>query len=76
MDFIIGLPPSNGCSVIMVIVDRLSKFAHFIALPTDFTTKKVADLFVQNVVKIHGLRQSIVSNRDKVFTSKFWQELF
>ena len=76
MDFIIGLPPSNGCSIVMVIVVRLSKFAHFIALPIDFIAKKVAKLFVQHVVKIHGLPQSIILDRDKVFTSKFWQELF
>ena len=60
MDFIIGLPPSHGCSVIMVIVDRLYKFAHFIPLPIDFTTKMVANLFVYHIVKIHGVLHSIV----------------
>ena len=76
MDFIIGLPQSNNCSVIMVVIDRLSKFAYFIPLPADFTAKKVADAFIQHVVKIHGIPQSIVSDRDKVFTSQFWQQLF
>ena len=49
MDFIMGLPTSHGYSVIMVIVDCLSKFAHFIALPSDFSTKLVAELFIQHI---------------------------
>ena len=54
MDFIIGLLSYN-CSAIMVVIDQLSKFAYFIALPANFTTKKVADAFIQHVVKIHGI---------------------
>ena len=76
MDFVIALPPSHGCTVIMVVMDRLSKFAYFIPLPSAFTAKMAAEAFVQHVVKIHGIPQSIVSDRDKVFTSLFWQQLF
>jgi len=75
MDFITRLPIANGYSIILVIIDRLSKFAHFIPLTTDFSAHKVADLFIQEIVSMHGLPQSIVSNRDKVFTSKFWDQI-
>jgi len=74
MDFITGLPLAHGCSVILVVVDRLSKFAHFIPLPADFTAPKVAEAFLKNVISVHGIPQSIVSDRDKVFTSKFWEQ--
>jgi len=76
MDFINGLPPSQGFTIIMVIIDRLSKFAHFIPLNSDVNSKKVAEVFIQNVVKLHGIPKSIVSNRDKVFISSFWQQLW
>jgi len=73
MDFITGLPLSHGCSVILVVVDCLSKFAYFIPLAADFTTKMVEDLLIQHVIKIHSVSHSIVSDRDKLFTSQFWQ---
>ena len=75
MDFIIGLPPSQGFTAIMVIVDRLSKFGHFIPMRYDFNSKQVADAFINNVVKLHGISKSIVSDRDKVFISSFWKQL-
>ena len=75
MDFITGLPLSHGYSVILVIIDRLSKFAHFLPLQTDFSTPKVVDVFIKEVVSIHGIPQTIVSDRDKVFTSKFWEQI-
>ena len=76
MDFIEGLPSSNGYSVIMVIVDRLTKYAHFVALKHPFIAITVAKAFVANVVRLHGVPTSIVSDRDKVFLSSFWQTLF
>jgi len=76
MDFITGLSLVNGYTVIMVVIDRLSKYAHLIPLKTHFTSSTVAELFIQHVVKLHGVPRSIVSDRDKTFTSHFWQHLF
>ncbi|GKA11101.1 ty3-gypsy retrotransposon protein, partial [Tanacetum coccineum] len=76
MDFITGLPTSKGSTVIFVVVDRLTKYAHFGALPTSFNAHKVAELFVDIVVKHHGIPKTIVSDRDPIFVSNFWKQLF
>jgi len=76
MDFIEGLPPSNGYTVIMVVVDRLTKYAHFAALKHPFTAATVAKVFIAKVVRLHGIPASIVTDRDRVFLSSFWQALF
>ncbi|KAJ9543643.1 hypothetical protein OSB04_023350 [Centaurea solstitialis] len=76
MDFITGLPKSNGFEAIFVVVDRLSKYAHFVLLKHPYTARRVADIFVKEVVRLHGIPQSIVSDRDPLFVSLFWQELF
>jgi hypothetical protein len=67
MDFVEGLPPSQGHSVI---------HGHFASLSHPYTATKVAQLFIQTVFKLHGIPQSIVSDRDPTFTSLFWRELF
>lgn len=76
MDFIEGLPLSNGKLVIVMVVDRLAKYVHFMALSYPYTAAVVAQAFLDNVFKLHGMPASIVFDRDVVFTSKFWQELF
>uniref|UniRef100_A0A6N2MMB5 Integrase catalytic domain-containing protein n=1 Tax=Salix viminalis TaxID=40686 RepID=A0A6N2MMB5_SALVM len=76
LDFIEGLPSSHSKDTIMVVVDRFSKYAHFIALTHPFTAKSIAAMFVDNVIKLHGMPKSIISDRDPIFVSKFWQEFF
>jgi hypothetical protein len=76
MDFTTVLPKSGNKSVIMVVVDRLSKYAHFCTLQHPFTTSSVAQIFMDQVFKLHGMSHSIVFYHDPTFTSNFWQELF
>ncbi|WVZ23343.1 hypothetical protein V8G54_001887 [Vigna mungo] len=76
LDFITGLPKSKGFQAIFVVVDRLSKYGHFILLKHPYTARKIAELFAKEIVRLHGIPQSIVSDRDPVFMSLFWQELF
>ena len=76
MDFIEGLPPSNGKTTIFVVVDRVSKYAHFISITHPFTTTGIAKVFFDNIFKLQGMPSSIVCDRDPTFTSCFWKELF
>ena len=76
MDFIIGLPKSEDNDSIIVVVDRFSKYATFIAVPTDCTAEETTRLFLKHVVKYWGLPKYIISDRDPRFTRKFWTEFF
>jgi hypothetical protein len=68
MDFITRLPNSEGKSVIMVIVDRMTKYAHFCALSHPFKASIVATTFMEKIQKLHGSPKIIVSDRDPIFT--------
>ena len=76
MDFIEGFPKVGGKCVVLTVVDRFSKFAHFISLSHPYTAASVAKAFFEGIVRLHGFPCSIVSDRDTVFTSLFWTELF
>jgi hypothetical protein len=76
MDFITGHPKTQGKDCIFVVVDRLTKFAHLFAISIDYSASQVADLFFREVFRLHGLPKNIVSDRDIIFMSIFWQELF
>jgi hypothetical protein len=71
MDFMTGLPKAQGKYYIFVVVDRLTKFADFFAIATDYSATQVADLFFREVFKLHGLPKTIMSDRDSRFMSTF-----
>ncbi|XP_059073375.1 uncharacterized protein LOC131874148 [Cryptomeria japonica] len=76
MDFIMGLPKAQGRDCMYVVVDLLTKFAHFFAITSTYTAAQTIELFFIEVFRLHGLPRSIVSDKDNRFMSNFWQELF
>lgn len=76
IDFIEGLPKLEGKDVIMVVVDRFSKYAHCMALSHPYSAPKVAKVFMENIYKLNELPTSITSDRDPMFLSRFWKEMF
>ncbi|GKD27041.1 putative reverse transcriptase domain-containing protein [Tanacetum coccineum] len=76
MDFINKLPrTSSGHDSIWVIVDRLTKSVHFLAIREDYKTEKLARLYINEIVARHGVPVSIISDRNSYFTSRFWQSM-
>ncbi|KAA3465783.1 DNA/RNA polymerases superfamily protein [Gossypium australe] len=76
MDFVSGLPLSpSKKDAIWVIVDRLTKSAHFVSVRTDYSLNKLAELYINEIVRLHGVSLFIVSDRDPRFTSRFWKKL-
>ena len=76
MDFVVGLPKTLGkFDSIWVIVDRLTKSAHFIPVKVTYNAEKLAKLYISKVVRLHGVPLSIISDRGTQFTSKFWKTL-
>lgn len=71
-----GLPKSQNVDTILVVVDRQSKYAHFVGLRHPFTAPSVAAVFIKKIVRLHGFPATIILDRDRVFMSLFWQELF
>jgi len=76
MDFVEGLPRASNVNGILVVVDSFTKYGHFLPLLHPFTAPMVAKLFLNNVYHLHGLPTAIISDRDRIFTSHFWRELF
>jgi hypothetical protein len=77
MDFVdMGLPKSGNKYVIMVMIDRLSKYSYFCAQQHPFKVSIVTQLFMVNTIKLHGIPQFIVVDHDITFNGNFWLELF
>ena len=76
MDFVSGLSrTTGGYDTIWVIVDKLTKSAHFLPVKKTYSTDRLARLYVNRIICLHRVPESIVSNREATFTSVFWQEL-
>jgi len=75
MDFITNLPPSHAFDTLLVVVNCLSKQAHFIPTIKSLDASGLTQLFLSTIFKLHGLPSSIISDHDPVFTSLFWTEL-
>ena len=74
-DFIVSLPPSKGFNAINVWVDRFTKMCHFIPCNDTVSSPQLVEMFLSNVVKLHGLPSSIVSDQGPQFVSSFWKEV-
>ena len=76
MDFVVGLPKTLGkFDSIWVIVDRLTKSAHFILVKVTYNVQKLAKLYISKIIRLHGVPLSIISDRGTQFTSMFWRTL-
>jgi hypothetical protein len=76
MDFINGLPMSDGKDKILTVVDRLTKYVHFIGMKKTYSTKQIAEIFYKNVYRLHEFPKIIVSDRDAKFKGTFLREFF
>ena len=75
MDFVLGLPRTQRRhDAIWVIVDRLTKYAHFLPISLKYSLEKLAKLYLDEIMRLHRIPMSIVSNRDPRFVSRFWQK--
>ena len=76
MDFIVGLPnTSQKQDSIWVIIDRLTKTAHFLPVHTTYSTKKYAEIYLDQVICLHGVPKTIISDRGAQFVACFWEQL-
>ena len=76
MDFIVGLPHTRaGFDSIWVVVDRLTKAAHFIPVTTTYNSAVLVELYMSRIVCLHGIPKKIISDRGTQFTSHFWKQL-
>jgi hypothetical protein len=77
LDFITGLPKTQKQNdSIMVVIDKLSKSAHFIPVKSTYKAINIAEIFMKEIFRLHGIPKMVISDRDVKFTSTFWKELF
>ena len=77
LDFVTGLPKNQNLNdSIMVVVDKLSKAAHFVPVKTMYKAANIADIFLKQIFRLHGIPKVIISDRDPKFTGNFWKSLF
>lgn len=72
MNFVEGWPLAHGRNAILMVVDHLSKYGHFIPIKHPYSAPKIAEIFIQKVFRLHGMPALIVSDRDLIFISEFW----
>jgi transposase InsO family protein len=76
MDFIVGLPnTSQKHDSIWVIIDRLTKAAHFVSMHTTHTAKKYAEIYLEQIIRLHGVPKTIISDRGAQFIARLWEQL-
>lgn len=76
MDFVEGLPSSGSFTTVLVVVDKFSKFSHFIPVKHPIFVQQLSAMFTENIIKLYGLPKSIVSDRDQLFAGEFCKEMF
>ena len=75
MDFITDLPESDGYDTILVVIDRLTKMSHFISCKKDLDARQFTTLFMQHIVRLHGISRDIITNRGSLFTLGLWKQI-
>ena len=76
MDFVTGLPVvRGGCDSVWVVVDRLTKSAHFLPVKTQYNVEKLAEIYLKEIIRLYGIPQSIISDRDPKFTARLWRSM-
>jgi hypothetical protein len=76
MDFIVGLPRSSrGYNSISIIVDRLTKSAHFIPVAVTYRVGQYVELYISHIVRYHGIPKTIISDKGSIFVARFWEQL-
>ena len=75
MDFITDIPESDGYDTILVVIDRLTKMSQFISCKKDLDARQFATLFMQHIVRLHGIPRDIITDRGSLFTSGLWKQI-
>jgi hypothetical protein len=76
MGFVEGLPKSGQANCILVVVEKFTRYGHFLPLKHPYTASSVAKLYLDRIYKLHGMPLAIISDSDRIFPRRFWQELF